>query len=62
MSHKKYGDTVRSMEIPYARDLIHTRRLRAKASYVLAAYAGVKIRKKEGLPGLHKDSQVSNAS
>ena len=34
------------------------RRLRAKASYVLEAFAGVKINKKEGLPGRHKDSQV----
>ena len=25
-------------------------------------FAGEKIRKKEGLPGRHKDSQVSNAS
>ena len=40
-----------------------SRRLRAKASDVLEAFAGVKIRKKEGLlPGRHKDSQVSNAS
>ena len=55
------------MEIPLTarnvvRDLNHTRRLRAKASYVLEAFAGVKISKKEGLPGGHKDSQVSNAS
>ena len=35
---------------------------RAKASYVLEAFAGVKISKKEGLPGQNKDSQVSNAS
>ena len=44
-----------------ARDLNHTRRLRAKASYVLEAFAGVKINKKWGLPGRNKDSQVSNA-
>ena len=44
------------------RDLNHTRRLRAKASYVVVAFAGVKMSKKEGLPGRHKDSQVSNAT
>ena len=37
-------------------------RLCAKASYVHEAFAGVEIRKKEGLSGRHKDSQVSNAS
>ena len=31
-----------------------------KVSYVLEAFAGVKISKKKGLPGRHKDSQVSN--
>ena len=46
------------------RNLNHTRRLRAKASYVLEAFASVKSSKKkeEGLPGQHKDSQVSSAS
>ena len=33
----------------------------AKAFGVLEAFAGVKISKKEGLPGPHKDSQASNA-
>ena len=61
MSHKE------SIEMPLteecsARDLNRTRRLRAKASYVLEAFVGVKIRKKERLPRQHKDSQVSNAS
>ena len=42
--------------------LNRTRRLRAKASYVLEAFVGVKISKKEGLSRQHKDSQVSNAS
>ena len=28
----------------------------------LEGFAGVKISKKKGLPGQHKDSQVSNAS
>ena len=27
----------------------------------IKAFAGMKISKKEGLPGRHKDSQVSNA-
>ena len=43
-------------------DLNHLRHLHAMASYVLVAFAGVKISKEEGLPGRHKDSQVSNAS
>ena len=43
-------------------DINHTCHLRPKAPYVLEAFAGVKmISKKEGLPGRHKDSQVSNA-
>ena len=37
------------------------RRLGAKASYMLEVFAGVKIRKKEGLSGLHKESKVSNS-
>ena len=44
------------------RDLNHTRCLPAKASYMLEAFAGVKISKKERLLRRHKDSQVSNAS
>ena len=43
-----------------ASDLDHTRCLHAKVSYVLKAFAGVKISKKGGLPEQHKDSQVSN--
>ena len=35
-----------------ARDLNQTRRLRAKASYVLEAFASVKNSKKKGLPGI----------
>ena len=56
------------MEIPLtARNVVRvTSTVRAvyarKASHVLEAFAGVKISKKEGLPGRHKDSQVSNAS
>ena len=52
------------MEMPLtARNVVcMTRHLRAKASYVLEAFGGVKISKKEGLPRRHKDSQVSNAS
>ena len=51
MSHKE------SMEMPLTarnvvRDLIHTRRLRAKASYVLEAFASVKSSEKKGLPGI----------
>ena len=41
------------------RDLHHTH---MKASYMLEAFAGVKISNKEGLPGQHKDFQVSYAT
>ena len=54
----------KSMEMPLtARNVMCvTATVYAKASYVLEAFASVKISKKQGLPRRHKDSQVSNAS
>ena len=56
-----------SIEMPLtARNVVRVtstvRAVYANASYVLEAFVGVKISKKEGLPRQHKDSQVSNAS
>ena len=47
-----------------ARDLNHTRAPFTRDGFLLArsSFVGVKISKKEGLHGQHKDSQVSNAS
>ena len=61
MSHKEVWDAIDREECS-VHDLNHLRHLHAMASYVLVAFAGVIISKEEGLPGRHKDSQVSNAS